>query len=145
MPVRSFTRGFGGVAFAKAASLGATLAFMVQVPACISSSPTVAANVAPTAAFVFSPVSPILAGQTQVAFNASQSVDRDGRIASYAWDFGDASAQQTTTSPTITHVFPVTTSTCVNVTYTVLLTVTDNAGARGSFSSTVVVTQPCPQ
>lgn len=134
-------------ACARAVSLGATLLFAVMAPACISSSstPTVTANVAPMAAFVYSPVSPVLAGQTPVAFNASESVDSDGRITTYNWDFGDASAQQTSAEPTITHVFPVTTSTCVDITYTVLLTVTDNAGARASFSNTIAVTQPCPQ
>jgi len=135
------------VACARAASLGVALLSAVLVPACISSSssPTVAPNVVPMAAFVFSPVSPILAGQTQVTFNASESVDSDGRIAAYTWDFGDTSAQQTSTVPTITHVFPVTTSTCVDITYTVLLTVTDNAGGQASFSNTISVTQRCPQ
>lgn len=135
------------VARTRAVSLGAALLLLVVAPACISSSstPTVTANVSPTAAFVFSPVSPILAGQTSVAFNASESVDSDGRITAYTWDFGDATAQQTTTAPTLTHVFPITTSTCVDITYTVLLTVTDNAGAHASFSTQVVVTQPCPQ
>ncbi len=134
--------------FAHAFRAGATLLFAVMAPACISSSPaptTPVANVPPVAAFVYSPVSPIQAGQTQVAFNGSQSADSDGTVVSYIWDFGDTTPQQTVATPTITHVFPVTTSTCVDITYTVLLTVTDNGGARGSTSNTIVVTQPCPQ
>ncbi len=134
--------------FGSAVRVCATLLIAVVAPACISSSPvptTPVANVPPVAAFVYSPVSPIQAGQTQVAFNASQSADSDGTIVSYTWDFGDTTPQQTVTAPTIPHVFPVTTSTCVDITYTVLLTVTDNGGARGSTSNTIVVTQPCPQ
>ena len=112
------------------------------VSACASN--VAAPNVPPTATFVYSPVSPIDAGQTQVVFNASGSTDSDGSIASYAWDFGDATAQHTTQVATITHVFPKT-SRCVDITYAVLLTVTDNKGGTGSASNTVTVTNlPAP-
>ncbi len=46
-------------------------------------------NVPPTASFVFSPVSPILAGATPVTFNAAGSRDSDGTIVSYTFNFGD--------------------------------------------------------
>jgi PKD repeat protein len=112
------------------------------VSACASNVET--ANVPPVAIFVYSPVSPINAGQTQVVFNASGSTDSDGSIASYTWDFGDTTAQQTTQAASITHVFPKT-SRCVDITYTVLLTVTDNKGATNSASNTVTVTNlPAP-
>ena len=101
-------------------------------------------NVPPVALFVYSPVSPIDAGQTQVVFNASGSTDSDGTIASFTWDFGDTTAQQTTQAATVTHVFPKT-SRCVDITYTVLLTVTDNKGGTNSASNTVTVTNlPAP-
>lgn len=99
-------------------------------------------NVPPTAAFVFSPVSPVYAGQTSVVFNASASADSDGRVASYRWDFGDGTAELTTDSPNTTHVFPATGS-CVETVYTVQLVVTDDAGDR-SFASVTVTVLPVP-
>lgn len=100
-------------------------------------------NARPTAAFVYNPVSPILAGSTVVVFNASPSRDIDGTIASYSWDFGDGTSQQTLTTQTLTHVFS-TTGTCIQVAYAVLLTVVDDVGARDSVSENVKVTEPCP-
>ena len=38
-------------------------------------------------------------------FDASTSTVRYGTIASYAWDFGDGSAVQTTTAPTTEHTY----------------------------------------
>lgn len=99
-------------------------------------------NVPPTAAFVYSPVSPVYAGQTSVVFNAGASLDSDGRITGYRWDFGDGTPEVTADSPTVTHVFPATGS-CVNAVYTVQLVVTDDAGDR-SFASTTVTVLPLP-
>ena len=99
-------------------------------------------NVPPAASFFYSPVSPINAGQTNVAFNASASRDADGSIASYSWNFGDGSAEQTGGS--INHVFPVV-SRCVQVTYTVSLTVVDNVGEKGFANQAVaVINLPAP-
>ncbi len=83
------------------------------------------ANVAPTAAFTFS-VNSLVA-----SLNASTSVDPDGTIATYAWNFGD---NTTGTGVTATHSYTTA------GTYTVTLTVTDNGGLTGTKSDTVVAT-----
>ena len=100
-----------------------------------------APNVPPTATFIFNPVSPIIAGDTAVGFNAVGSRDSDGSIASYVWSWGDGTPEQSTTSSTITHVFADTPTRCVDVTYAVLLTVVDDKGDSGSASQQVRVTE----
>jgi PKD repeat protein len=100
-----------------------------------------APNIPPTAAFIYNPVSPIIAGDTPVSFNAVGSLDTDGSIANYVWSFGDGTPDQSTTSPTIVHVFADTPVRCVNVIYAVLLTVVDNDGGTGSASQQVTVTE----
>jgi hypothetical protein len=101
-------------------------------------------NVPPVASFVYSPVSPINAGQTGVVFNASGSTDSDGQIATYTWNFGDGSPEESRNTPTTTHVFPDTPATCLEIVYTVLLTVTDDQGGRGAASQTARVTEQPP-
>ena len=101
-------------------------------------------NVPPVASFVYSPVSPINAGQTVVTFNASGSTDADGQVVSYTWNFGDGTPEETRTTATTTHVFPDTPATCLEIVYTVLLTVTDDKGAKSSASQTVRVTELPP-
>jgi hypothetical protein len=102
-------------------------------------------NVPPQASFIHTPVSPIYAGQTAVVFNASASRDSDGRIVNYTWNFGDATPEQKADGPTTTHVFPDTTARCVEVTYTVLLTVLDDGGEPSSANQTVkVIELPAP-
>ena len=100
-----------------------------------------APNIPPTASFIFNPVAPIVAGETPVTFNASGSRDSDGTIATYNWSWGDGTPEQSTTSPTIVHVFADTPVRCVDVTYAVLLTVVDDKGASGSASQQVTVTE----
>ncbi|NRD26727.1 PKD domain-containing protein [Frigoribacterium sp. VKM Ac-2836] len=85
-------------------------------------------NAAPTAAFT-STVSGLGA-----AFDGSTSADRDGSVASYAWDFGDGSATASGIKPT--HAY------AAGGTYTVTLTVTDDRGAVGTTTATVTVTPP---
>jgi hypothetical protein len=101
-------------------------------------------NVPPIASFVYSPVSPINSGQTVVTFIASGSTDTDGQIASYTWNFGDGSPEETRTTPTITHLFPDTPATCLEIVYTALLAVTDDKGAKSSASQTARVTELPP-
>jgi hypothetical protein len=102
-------------------------------------------NVPPTAAFILSPVAPIIAGQTVVTFNASPSRDGDGQIASFVWNFGDGTAEVTAQSPVTNHVFPDTPARCVEVTYTVLLAVVDDKSERASASQQVTVIEaPAP-
>jgi PKD repeat protein len=88
-----------------------------------------AANQAPTAAFTPTCTNLVC------SFNSSASVDPDGSIASYAWDFGDG-ASSSSASPS--HTFAA-------GTYTVTLTVTDNKGATGTASSAVTVTAAANQ
>ena len=101
-------------------------------------------NVPPIASFVYSPVYPINSGQTVVTFIASGSTDADGQIASYTWNFGDGTPEETRTTPTATHLFPDTPATCLEIVYTVLLTVTDDEGAKASASQTARVTELPP-
>jgi PKD repeat protein len=104
-----------------------------------------APNIPPTASFIFNPVSPINAGETAVTFNAVGSRDSDGSISSYNWTWGDGTPEQSTTSPTIVHVFADTPGRCILVTYAVLLTVVDDKGDSASASQQVTVTElPVP-
>jgi hypothetical protein len=99
----------------------------------------------PLSTFFYTPVAPIYAGQTPVAFNAMGSRDEDGRIASFVWNFGDGTPEETTTTSAVDHVFPDTASRCLEVTYGVSLQVVDEQGGRGVASLPVKVTElPAP-
>lgn len=82
-----------------------------------------------------SPVASFTAGATGLAasFDGSGSTDPDGSIAGYAWTFGDGSSG---TGAKASHTF------AKAGTYTVRLTVTDDAGAKASVSKSVTVTAP---
>jgi PKD domain len=118
------------------------LPFVVIVPAC-ENLPE-APNIPPTAAFIYNPVSPIIAAATPVSFNAVGSKDSDGTIVTYTWSWGDGTSPTSASSPTALHVFADTPTRCTDVTYAVLLTVTDDAGDSSSISQQVRVTQKCP-
>jgi PKD repeat protein len=62
------------------------------------------------------------------SFDASYSVDADGSINSYAWDFGDGT---TGSGAIVSHTYPSGTP------YTATLTVSDDSGATASRSRTV--------
>ncbi|SMQ58294.1 PKD domain-containing protein [Agreia sp. VKM Ac-1783] len=85
------------------------------------------ANVAPTAAFTNTAV------DLAASFDATTSSDADGTVASYAWAFGDGS---TGTGATTSHSY------AAAGTFSVVLTVTDNAGATGTVTKSVTVTAP---
>jgi PKD repeat protein len=102
-------------------------------------------NVPPTASFIYSPVSPIYAGQTAVVFNASASRDSDGQITNYVWNFGDGTPEENVSRSTTSHVFPDTPARCIEVIYTVLLTVVDDKGDSSSANQTgKVIELPAP-
>ncbi len=82
---------------------------------------------APTASFTSS------VDRLAVSFNGSASVDPDGSIASYSWNFGDSTSG---TGATPTHTY------AAAGTYPVTLTVTDNMGAQGSTTANVTAVAP---
>jgi len=84
----------------------------------------------PVASFIFNPSNPI--ANQNVTFDASESYDPDGEIASYFWDFGD-STNRTTTENTIIHTFTL------NGIYFVNLTVLDNDTLTNSISNEIQV------
>ena len=67
------------------------------------------------------------------SFDASNSADVDGTIASYSWDFGDLGVG---VGLTTTHVYGF------DGDYSVTLTVTDNQGATGSITKIVTAAEP---
>lgn len=69
-----------------------------------------------------------------VTFDASGSYDPDGNIGWYRWKFGDGSPVKMVTSSTISHTY-----TAPGV-YEARLTVIDNDGNKGSFTTTITVT-----
>lgn len=91
-----------------------------------------APNVSPTAAASVS----LVAGTAPlpVSFDGSGSVDPDGSIVSYLWDFGDGSATQS--GVTASHTYSSAGE------YTATLTVTDNQGATATTSVVLSVTEP---
>lgn len=96
-------------------------------------------NVPPTATFIYSPISPIVAGSTVVTFNAAGSRDSDGTIVRYTWDFGDGTPPISGDRSVVSHVYPDTPATCQETVYTTLLTVTDDKGDVASASAEVRV------
>ncbi len=88
-------------------------------------------NVAPTASFTTN----VIEGQAPLAvsFDASASNDPDGTIASYTWSFGDG---QNGEGDSGTHIY------MEEGTYTVILTVVDDAGALATASQVITVTPP---
>lgn len=84
------------------------------------------ANVAPVADFTH------VVDKRSVSFDGETSVDSDGTIASYLWNFGDGSATSTQAKPV--HEFPAAD------TYQVTLTVTDDDGATAVIEKSVTTT-----
>jgi PKD repeat protein len=98
----------------------------------------VSAGEPPTAAFVFSPDSPTTC--TSVFFNSAGSTPGTGhRIVSYNWSWGDGTPAQG--GSTRSHRFTQAGN------WVVVLTVTDEAGQKGTTNTTVSVSPgpvPCP-
>jgi len=95
-----------------------------------SRSLTVSPGTNPSASFVFSPTTPLV--NQQVNFNAVGSTPAPGRqIVTYVWDFGDGTPA--VNGPQTSHRF-----TRIG-TYTITLTVTDDAGRTSTVSLTVPI------
>jgi PKD repeat protein len=77
-----------------------------------------------------------LVGDT-ISFNGGASVDTDGSIVRYDWDFGDG-ATLPDAGPSASHIYSAA------GTYTVTLSVTDDGGASSSAASTATITDPSP-
>ena len=97
-------------------------------------------NLAPTARISGTPapgaVVALLAAPVQLGvpifFDGTESVDLDGTIVNWIWDFGDAN---TGSGPTVTHTYDTVGS------KTVVLTVTDDRGETGVATDVVVVVE----
>ena len=85
-------------------------------------------NGTPVPSFTFAPSTPL--SKVDVVFDASRSTDSDGRIVSYAWNFGDG---EQGSGVVVKHDFNTL------GTYTVTLTVTDDRGQSASLSKNVAV------
>ena len=95
-----------------------------------SQSITVSAGASPVPQFTFSPTAPTM--NQQINFNAVESTPAPGRrIVSFTWDFGDGAAGATGMQTSRAYAQAGT--------YTVTLTVTDDAGRSASRSREVAV------
>ncbi len=90
-------------------------------------------NTPPTASFTYSPTYPV--ANDSVTFDASLSLDSDGSITTYSWDFGDGNVT-TVATPTIEHTY------IMYDNYTVTLTVTDNDGLTDTDIQVIEVVDP---
>jgi len=91
----------------------------------------------PTATFTINPQTPeqpLVVGEP-ITFNATASVDPDGTIVTYVWDFGDETSSKEEV-PTITHSYTVAGK------YTVKLKVVDDHGISRSNTTTLTVKAP---
>ncbi|MBV5340015.1 MAG: PKD domain-containing protein, partial [Deltaproteobacteria bacterium] len=95
-----------------------------------------ASNVPPTAHVSLS----VSSGQAPllVEFSPQGSMDSDGTIVFYAWDFGDGESALTSTASHVSHAYTIA------GTYAVTLTVTDNSGGVAMAQASVIVTTPPP-
>ncbi len=90
-------------------------------------------NKLPMASFTVTPSEPMT--NQPVTFDASASVDPDGTITAYTWEFGD---QTTGQNKVVTHVYKTA------GTYPVKLTVTDDKGAQSSATKEITVGESPP-
>jgi PKD repeat protein len=87
----------------------------------------------PTATFTIDPKNPVV-GET-ITFDASASVDTDGTIVKYVWDFGDENTSKVE-DRAITHSYTVAGE------YTVKLKVVDDHGTSSINTTILTVTAP---
>ena len=96
-----------------------------------SATVTIRSQILPVAAFTFSPNLPMEG--VQITFDASGSIDSDGTIASYQWDFNNDGNFDNATGLQVSHSFPVSDS------YPIGLRVIDNDGLSATTSITISV------
>lgn len=96
---------------------------------CACGGGTPAANQMPVAAIQFAP--PAVDAPVSVQFSGAGSMDADGRIVTYTWDFGDGAQGSGVTQ---NHLYASAGR------YNVTLTVTDDTGASHKASTTVTIT-----
>ena len=107
------------------ASAALAAALLILLPGCaLFNQPPIAR----ISASVLSGTSPLA-----VIFDASASIDPDGSIVAYLWDFGDG---ETANGVNVSHAFTATTETVI---YTVTLTVTDDQRNRTETTQTIEV------
>ncbi|MBI1743682.1 PKD domain-containing protein [Candidatus Acetothermia bacterium] len=97
-------------------------------------------NEPPTAKFEATPTEGF--APLTVQFDASKSVDSDGKIANYAWDFGDTATDSGAERVKVSHTYPTPGQ------YKAKLTVKDDKGAEDNFDLTISVKEkekPAPQ
>ncbi|OGS47875.1 MAG: hypothetical protein A3K68_01285 [Euryarchaeota archaeon RBG_16_68_13] len=104
--------------------LALVIAVVVVIAGAASAYFLLFSNQAPAAAFSSSVV------DNEATFNASASADPDGRVVSYAWDFGDGA---TATGQTVTHEY------LAEGNFTVSLTIEDDDGAGASAGDVVLI------
>lgn len=116
--------------------MGLVIAILMLATACSGDPPPAVdqtPNLAPNA--MFSVSSGLGDAPFSVSFDASESSDPDGEIASYEWDFGDST---TASGTTISHTF------VTGGFFNIKLTVTDNRGESTSVIRFVTVRGPSP-
>lgn len=91
----------------------------------------------PECQFLFSPPDPV--NGDLITFDASESTDPNGDIVSYTWNFGDGSPIVTEGDPRISHSYPACGPDDVELSFTVVLTVTDNDGQDSSCTEDLVI------
>jgi PKD repeat protein len=120
-PTHTYSAGVWTATFTATDDDGATTTRSVEVRSLPNLPPTAVASATPTTG----------RAPLTVQFSSSGSIDFDGTIASYSWNFGDGSP--TSSAPNPTHTYG-------QGTWTATLTVTDNEGAVGTASVAIVVT-----
>ncbi len=85
-------------------------------------------NTPPVADFTFWPHDPVI--REEVGFDASPSVDPDGEVVAYYWDFGDGTTGE---GRMVSHAYREAAD------YVVTLRVVDDSGAESTVSKTVTV------
>ncbi|UCB42269.1 MAG: carboxypeptidase regulatory-like domain-containing protein [Dehalococcoidales bacterium] len=74
--------------------------------------------------------------EAEFIFDGSNSIDPDGIIVTYEWDFGDSNGSGILETPSVTHSY------AEPGVYNVILTVTDDSGAQSTSAVMVVVYDP---